>query len=45
MVKRVIFWGVIIAVGFLLFCLNQIRYDLSLKEDNTSAIEIVDNVG
>lgn len=45
MLKKVIFIGVVFAVGVILFCLGQIQYDLSLKEDNTRAIEIVDYKG
>lgn len=44
MLKKVIFLGIVFAVGVILFCLGQIHYDLSLKEDNTKAIEIVDYV-
>ena len=44
MLKKVIFIGIVFAVGIILFCLGQIRYDLSLKECNTRAIEIVDYV-
>ena len=45
MLKKVIFLGIVLAGGVILFCLGQIHYDLSLKEDNTRAIEIVDYVG
>lgn len=45
MLKKVIFICIAVATGIILCCLSQINYELSLKEDNTRAIEIVDYVG
>lgn len=45
MLKKILFVGIVFVAGLLLFCLSQIQYDLSLKEDNTEAIEVVDYFG
>lgn len=42
MLKKILFIGIIFAVGVMLFCLGQIHYDLSMKEDNTAAVEVIE---
>ncbi len=41
MLKKFIVIGIGVAVVIILFCLGQIQYDLSLKEDNTVAVEVI----
>ena len=41
MLKKFIVIGIVVAVVIILFCLGHIQYDLSLKEDNTVAVEVI----